>query len=330
MMPVDLSGWIPARFFFRDGQAAVEWLRLGPARLLDPFFDQTLRREKRKPSSQPLLRETGVDTLLAWAQAAPGLPLRGLIFHTSRCGSTLLSQMLAAPAHHVVASEPAPLDGVLQAPLTLHELDRATHIAWIRAMVSALGQPRAGSEDAFFIKLDCWHIHHAGLLRAAFPATPFVFLYRDPVEVMASHAKIPAAWTVPSLLDPRVLQLTPDDWQPQAQELYRAKALANIYRAGLESAAATDALLVSYDELPDAMFSRIALHFGLLPEDFPPMRDRCSRNAKSPAETFAPDSATKRNTASPGLRTAAETFVQPLYRDLETRRREQIQHPPAP
>jgi hypothetical protein len=53
-------------------------------------------------------------------------------------------------------------------------------------MVAALGQARAG-ETRLFLKLDCWHMRDLPLFRRAFPNTPWVFLYRDPVEVLVSH-----------------------------------------------------------------------------------------------------------------------------------------------
>ena len=40
----------------------------------------------------------------------------GFIFHMSRCGSTVISQMLAALAEHVVVSEAGPIDALARGP----------------------------------------------------------------------------------------------------------------------------------------------------------------------------------------------------------------------
>ena len=60
-------------------------------------------------------------------------------------------------------------------------------IEWLRGVVSALGQPRLGTEKHLFIKFDAWKVLDLPLIRRAFPAVPWIFLYRDPVEVLTSQ-----------------------------------------------------------------------------------------------------------------------------------------------
>ena len=50
-----------------------------------------------------------MSDLLDQAAAEPGIDPTGFIFHLARCGSTLVSQMLAALPEHIVLSE-APAD----------------------------------------------------------------------------------------------------------------------------------------------------------------------------------------------------------------------------
>jgi hypothetical protein len=115
--------------------------------------------------------------------AEPGPAPDGLVFHMSRCGSTLVAQMFAALPDSMVVSEPPPLDDVLQISL-LGGADTA--IAALRAMSAAFG--RRGGRP-FVLKLDAWHALALPLFRRAFPDTPWVFLYRDPVEVLVSHMR---------------------------------------------------------------------------------------------------------------------------------------------
>ena len=219
----------------------------------------------------------------------PSVPVAGFIFHMSRCGSTLISQMLAASESNVVASEPAPLDAVLRAHIHDPQLPRARQVRWVRGMVAALGQSRAGAERHLFVKLDSWHVHQADLLREAFPHAPFLFLYREPVEVMASHARVPAAWTVPGMLNPLALLLRNEDWNPQHMEVYGARALAKICEGGLELALRHRAMLVNYQELPHAMFSRVARQFKLGLEQIPAMLEKSQHNARrAPASRLSP------------------------------------------
>ena len=287
---MNCEGWIPAQVLWRDSGLRVVSTLLGRRRLLDPFFDQTIRVQMMQPFHTLFRREIAIEELAADESLhASAVPLRGMIFHMSRCGSTLISQMLAASERNIVASEPPPLDAVIRAHICAPDLTEETRIRWMRAMVAALGQPRAGDEQASYIKMGCWHIHHVDLMRKAFPDVPFVFLYRDPLEVAVSHQHSPAAWTVPGLLHPTNLQLEMDDWKPQSTEIYRAKILARICESGLLAAQQCGALLVNYSELPEAMFGRLFQHLQLSDKDIAPMRAQASRDAKSPSMPFTPD-----------------------------------------
>ena len=112
-----LDGWIPIRVFWRHGQARpeVEWCRLGEAGFTDPFFESTVQRLMSHPFHHAFRRRTSIDALEEWRAQRPGLAPTGFIFHMSRCGSTLVSQMLAAVDRNVVLSEAAPIDWVLRA-----------------------------------------------------------------------------------------------------------------------------------------------------------------------------------------------------------------------
>ncbi len=71
--------------------------------------------------------------------------------------------------------------------------------------------------------------------------------------------------------------------------------------------------MVGYDSLPDAIWQRIAPHFGI--ELDAGMRERVAqvagRDAKSPGHAFRPDGAAKRARASAEVRDAAARWVTP-------------------
>jgi len=85
----------PSRVPVRIDAGWVEWLDVGTLRFTDPFFENTVRRAGRR------------------AGIAPGPGPAGLIFHVSRCGSTLISQMLST-AGQLVLSEPPPVDDIFR------------------------------------------------------------------------------------------------------------------------------------------------------------------------------------------------------------------------
>jgi hypothetical protein len=317
---VNLRGWIPVRIAWRASGPRVEWMLLGTERLLDPFFHETLHRQMMKPFHQLFRRETGLEEMEAWTEEETGAPLKGIVYHMSRCGSTLIGQQLGAVERNIVASEPAPIDDVLQLPLKHPGLKRPEQVRWLRAMAGALGQRRNG-EGALYLKTDCWHAHHLGLMREAFPETPWIFLYRDPVEVMVSQARIPAAWTVPAIVHPQRLKMEMSDWDPRELDVYRARVLAKICLAGLRAVQQTDGgLLVNYNELPEAMYTRLLTHFDLCEEDLPAMQKAALQDAKSPGARFTKDASRKQATAGERLRAVVAEHLLPIYLQLEAER----------
>lgn len=325
---MNLQGWMPVRIASTSAGPRVEWILLGKERLLDPFFEQTLQRHMRHPFHHLFRRETTLDEMTEWTDANPGAPLKGIVYHMSRCGSTLIGRQLMALDRNIVASEPPPLDDLLRLPLHQPGLPRATLIRWLRAMVAALAQPRNG-EQAFYLKADCWQIHHIDLLRETFPEAPWIFLYRDPVEVMVSQARIPAAWTVPALLHPAALRMDWADWDPSQTDVYRARALAKICAGGLRALRQVGGgILVNYSELPKATHDRLLSHFGLREEDVPAIRAASHRDAKSPAMPFTDDSSAKQAEATDRLRSVAATHLLPVYSELEAERLAGIATPP--
>jgi hypothetical protein len=308
---VNLQGWLPARVVWRDSVPRVEWTLMGSRRLLDPFFEGTLDRQMSHPFHQLFRRDCSLEEMIEWTDGHPGAPLQGIIFHMSRCGSTLMVEQLAACESFIVASEPAPFEALVRAHQRLEGLAREVQIRWIRSMVSAIGQARAG-ESAFYLTVECWLIHQRELLREAFPEVPWVFLYRDPVEVMVAHRRIPAAWTVPALLPPQALKLRMSDWDPAQTDVYLARALALICEGGLEAVQHDEhGLLVNYSELPTVMYERMLSHFKLSRGAIFAMKRRSLEHG---------DEESREGAATDRLRDLVARHLEPIYDRLEARR----------
>lgn len=105
----------------------------------------------------------------------------GLVFHEARCGSTLVANMLQKVPDAVVYSEAAPPSDVLfRSPAW----SRQQRIEALRVIVRAMG--RVAGKTRMFFKFQSAVTGLADVVHEAFPDTPFVFLKRDPVEVMSS------------------------------------------------------------------------------------------------------------------------------------------------
>jgi hypothetical protein len=318
-----LDGWIPARIRWQSGEPFVEWRWLGERRPTEPFFGDTLNRAVRNPFTLLFRQETPIGILRSRAEMRPGLKPAGLIFHMSRCGSTLVSQVLSASPENVVISEAPVLDSLLRGGTQVAADQR---VAWIRWIVSALAQRRTGQETRCFIKLDCWHIPYLPLLRKTLPDVPWIFLYRDPTEVLASHESTPALWRVAGMLDPELVGMDLASVRLMDPLEYCARVLGKICEAALGFRSDPLGRFVNYSELPEALWTTIGSHFGMaLPAaDIAAMRQKAQFNAKVPQVRFESDSQEKRNGASAHAATLAERWMIPAYRGLEEARADGI------
>ncbi len=273
-------GWTPIGVYFDNQQPRVEWIYSGSRALTEPFFEQTVRDCLSLPFTVAFRQESRLDALAQTEGLAPS----GFIFHSSRCGSTLVAQMLASLPYTTVLSEPQPIDHVLQAHLQLPDLTFEHQATWLRRMILALGQRRTGSETHYFLKLDCWHIHRLPLLRAAFPETPCLFLFRNPFEILHSQALCPGLHALPGAMgDPRAVGLTLQDIPRLQPDEWCARVLANIFQSALQYSNDPQMMFVDYTALPEALFGSIARHFSvpLSATDAECMRNRAQFQSQS-------------------------------------------------
>ncbi|HEV3085072.1 MAG TPA: sigma-70 family RNA polymerase sigma factor [Gemmataceae bacterium] len=310
--------WLPVATFWLQDHLHLRWSWFGDIRLREPFFEGDARRSLAKPFNRLLRIATPVSCLQAWLDAYPPLRPSGLIFHMSRCGSTLVSQMLAAGERNLVISEASPIDAVVRARQVHPGVGDGQQVAWLRWIVGALGQPRGGT-DRYFIKLDCWHTLALPLFRRVFPGVPWIFLYRDPVEVMVSQRKLPGMQMIPGALGPELFGIAPTYDRPDD---YRARVLARICEPIPREHALGGGLLVNYRELPTALWSAILPHFGIAATDDEraAMSAAAQYDAKTPSFEFTPDSAAKQSAATAATRAAAGEHLGAIYGRLEALR----------
>ena len=296
----------------------VLWRDLGNLDLDRPFFRSTVERAQRLSGdpqvpfrAAPPLR-TGLDDLAGAAAAHPGLPLAGLIFHMTHCGSTLISRALGSLPQVLALGEPEPVADLAALAGTLPAGQGA---AMLRDLASVLGRARRASQRQLLIKTWSPLACHVPLFREAFPATPWVFVYRDAVEVLVALLESGGgllALRGDAARAASLLGLDGDRLGAMAVTEFAARALARICDA-IVAAADRACLVVGYDSLPDAIWQRIAPHFGI--ELDTGMRERVAqaagRDAKSPGRAFRPDGAAKRARASAEVRDAAARWVAP-------------------
>lgn len=310
--------WAPIRVYQRDGRWAVDWCFLGGARFTAPFFDETMDSCLQRPFNLVFRRQTPIEDLVEMQKADPGIRPTGFIFHMSRCGSTLVSQMLAALPSNIVISEASVIESVLRAGLWDPSVTDVQRIAWLQGVISALGRPRDAQEQRLFIKFDSWHSVDLGLMHRAYPDVPWIFLYREPTEVLVSHRRQPGAQMVPGMVGSGWMGLDMAAIAAMSLDEYAVRVLATICQAALAHRD-DGGLFVNYRQLPEAVFAEIAGHFGVTFDaaELDRMCRTAGFDAKTPSVSFTADTAAKRAAVTPEMRAFAEQRLAPLYAELE-------------
>ena len=310
-----LAGWIPFRIRADAGRHMTDWCYLGEDVFDDPFFEQTIQRCLRKPFNQLFGQETPIETLLDWRDVQPGLTPTAFIFHGSRCGSTLFSRMAAVLPRTVVISEAAPIDDVLRA-----RVPDSQRIEWLRALLSALGQPRRGDERHLFVKFDAWHAIDLSLVQRAFPDVPSVFLYREPAAVIASQMRMPGLHMVPGMLDPSVIGLDPPRVLQLDREEYCARMLSALYAAALAAGAGGRVMLMNYTQLPEAASLQLLEWCGRTAshDAREGLHGVAQFDAKTPSLPYDATDVSTRPAPSQRAIDMAARFVGPQYAQLES------------
>ncbi|WP_423146566.1 hypothetical protein [Rubrolithibacter danxiaensis] len=91
--------------------------------------------------------------------AGENLP-SAIIFHISRCGSTLLSQLLSLTEQSIVLSEVPFIDELLRLCYSDNEYGQTEIADFLTAALKFYGQKRYEQEKYLFIKTDSWHIFY--------------------------------------------------------------------------------------------------------------------------------------------------------------------------
>jgi hypothetical protein len=196
------------------------------------------------------------------AVGSDGIYPTGFIFHVSRCGSTLVAKAVARSEHNIVINQGGPLQRGFWAALTddwRHELEATPeNLARFRRLVLAMSRKRRPDQTTSFVKFISWNVLYLDFISRAFPDVPSVFLYRDPVEVIASVMKETTAALV-SKGGRQASFLIGEKGAPTAGMTdieYLAHCYANYFKTALE-AVRHGIHLVNYTDITPATFPAI-------------------------------------------------------------------------
>lgn len=155
----------PTRFYSLGSRFIVEWNRPGATERSFRTGTELEDAVNEKPSLRPAL----------------------FIFHTGRCGSTLLGRLLSTDPGNRVFHEP---NALLQY-LGHNRAEDPEVRRHLSVLVRAYGLEPQPAERRLIVKLNSLAVWQLPALRACFPDVPFIYLLRDPSEVVASFCRTP-------------------------------------------------------------------------------------------------------------------------------------------
>lgn len=203
-MPIDLT-------VSDDGHHHVVLTRLPRGNLTDPFLVDSLSGkfkvadvDIKEPAEQkvlvrplhydktdPRIETVSLEDFLSRPREEISESHLKFIFHMSRCGSTLVTQMLSTSDRFFVASEPPIINAILNPGL---KLSMDVRMKLLRAIVQDVALCKPQSAELTFIKFRSWNTLYLEKILNEFPKTQWAFIHRNGVEVLESVLRNPPGW----------------------------------------------------------------------------------------------------------------------------------------
>lgn len=307
------------RALFEPERERVMWTDFGARDFDQPFFQQTINAHFESDAGARILA-TPLNILDGLERHLPHITPTGFIFHSMRCGSTLLANALRTLCDTLVISEPPPLNELLFWPFrTLRKPEE--RVRWVRGMIAAFCQPRGRGHRRAFIKFTGTNVRCHEIIREAFPDVPCLFLYRHPVDVLVSFMKDPPGWanikSEPDVAE-AMLRMPGANFASASDEEFAARVLGAFYDSGLEIAKHGAAL--DYEQLRPETMGAVTRMFGVeaSEEELERMGMIFRHHSKHPHERaeFERDTDTKRASADEAIKELASRFAMSSFERL--------------
>jgi len=320
---INLKGWLPVDAVVVDGRPGLWWMEMAEVSLDEPFFQQTVERVKKQKRGELF---TEFDVLLQLEKVLESLPPSGFIFHSSRCGSTLVANACRAISNSIVLSEANAIDKLIARFFTDADgIKESLYSVFLRGVVHALGQRRSGSEHHLIIKFACTSFAQIERIARIWPRVPWLFLYRDPIETIVSNVNNPPSWLLDD--DWRVLAsitgVSPNEVAAMSLEERCARSIGSFYSRAV--ALANDkSMLLNYNQLSVPVISSVLEFFNVSPstQELEAIKRTSGIYSKEVSRTrpFEADAEAKQKLASDLIREMAARWSNEPYQQLEQKR----------
>jgi hypothetical protein len=318
-VPASLKGFVPIHLRLRRETSEVTWIDASNMRLSEPFFFQTLQRVTTERKCARVV--TDLDAVIELAEQLPNREPDGFIFHTSRCGSTLVCNALKCLTQTTIVAEAQPISATLApyAPSTIWPFPPETwernrdRLVW--AMITIFGQLRASPTARFYIKFNSWNTLALHIVKAVWPSVKWVFLYRDPIETLVSNLRRRPSWLQQKASPERTsafFGFAPEHVSAMSVEEFGARVIARYY-SNAATMADERSLLKDYKKLNRDGLRQILDFFGVSRHELEDSTIdgvlRVYSKGKDCLRPFFDDSEEKQSSASVTLRQAVDRWA---------------------
>ena len=319
------TGFLPVDAVVVDGRPGLQWMDMSGVSLAEPFFQQTVER-LRADGRRELFTE--FDVLLQLEKQLDSVQPTGFIFHSSRCGSTLVANACRAINNSIVLSEANAIDKLIVRFITdPGDVKTSLYSVFLRGVVHALAQRRTGNEEHLFIKFGCCSFGQIQQIKRIWPNVPWLFLYRDPVETIVSNLKDVPPWLLDN--DRRVLASivgkSPDEVAEMSLEELCARTIGSLFSTAHRLANGGQ-LLLNYKQLSVPVISSVLRFFKVSPSatELETIEHGSQNYSKevSAQRKFVADTEAKQTFASGAVREAAARWAVEPFQLLEQKRLE--------
>lgn len=175
--------YLPFDIFKIDGRYFVSWRPIPPSVFERGFFDDQIKYQASINSSGI------VTTIESFIHIDKELKFKNkpkLIFHTSRCGSTLLMNILNIADNHLVFQEPNIINQFTLDIWTSSHFNNDEKQQILRGIFKSLIHYASEFGLELFIKLSSFNLLLADFFLKTLLSPPSIFLYRDVISVEKS------------------------------------------------------------------------------------------------------------------------------------------------
>jgi hypothetical protein len=316
----DFKGWLPVDAVVVEGRPGLLWMEMSGIALTEPFFQQTVERARRENRAEIF---TEFDVLLQLEKELESVQPTGFIFHSSRCGSTLVANACRAATDSIVLSEANAIDALIARFITDADnpVKESLYSVFLRGVVHALAQRRTGNERHLFIKFACCSFAQLERIKRIWSNVPWLFLYRDPVETIVSNMRDVPPWLIDN--DRRVLSSIIGDTAEMSLEELCARTIGSLYSTAYKLAN-DNSMLLNYNQLSVPVIGRVLNFFNvtLSNEELETIARTSEVYSKEVSGTraFVADVDAKQKLASNTAREMSERWAAEPYRLLEQKR----------